>query len=246
MNDEIRMRRAFRPGLLPTLATLALLPVLVGLGLWQLGRYDYKQALWESFRSPGETEMPAAGVTGADDQRFRLVSARGQYLGDRQFLIDNMVRQGRNGFYVLTPLQLADGDLLLVNRGWIPQDGLRRPLGELEVSGEDRRVRGRVGALPVAGIKLDGEGSPEVSSWPSIRQFPDIDELAAALDAPVKPWVLLLAPDDGDGFVREWEPGGLPPSTHLGYAVQWFGLATALVVIYVLVNLKKTPISEQP
>lgn len=240
------MRRAFRPGLLPTLATLALLPVLVGLGLWQLGRYDYKEALWESFRSPGENVLSAAGVAGSADQRFRLVSARGQYVAERQFLIDNMVRRGRNGFYVVTPLQLTDGDLLLVNRGWIPQDGLRRPLADLDVHGATREVRGRVGALPVAGIELDGVDSMEAASWPSIRQFPDIDELAAALDAPLKPWVLLLSPEDGDGFVREWEPGGLPPSTHLGYAVQWFGLATALLVIYVLVNLKKTPISEDP
>lgn len=237
------MRRTFRPGLIPTLATLALLPILIGLGFWQLERSRYKQQLWDAYAS-GSAPASSAQIEDTQRQRFQPVTARGSYMGERQFLIDNMVRQGRNGYFVITPMQLSDGDVLLVNRGWIPQDARRRPLVDINVGDTVRTVEGRVGALPVAGIDLGDPAAADPVTWPSVRQFPDLEELAAALDAPLKSWVLLLAPQADDGFLRDWQPGGVPPSRHLGYAVQWFGLAAALLVIYLVVNLKKRPISD--
>jgi len=74
-----------------------------------------------------------------------------------------------------------------------------------------------------------------------VRQFPDLAELAAALGEPVEPWVLLLSPQAEDGFLREWQPGGMPATRHLGYAVQWFALAAALAIIYVVVNVRRRP-----
>jgi surfeit locus 1 family protein len=51
--------------------------------------------------------------------------------------------------------------------------------------------------------------------------------------------VILLDPGQPDGYLRNWSPPGLPPLRHLGYAVQWFALAVALVVIYVVTNTRK-------
>lgn len=238
MSEPGNTRRRFRPGLVPTLVTLALLPVLIGLGLWQLGRYGYKTELEQAYAATGGEPVAVAAVTGDERDRFRPVTARGRYDGRRQFLIDNMVNQGRNGFFVVTPFRLNDGGLLLVNRGWIAQDARRQPVGDIAVGDSERRIEGRVGRLPVAGLDL-GDGGARGEEWPSVRQFPDVPELAAALGEPVEHWVLLLAPQAEDGFVREWQPGGLPASRHLGYAVQWFALAAALAIIYVVVNLRR-------
>lgn len=238
MSESGDTRRQFRPGLVPTLATLALLPVLIGLGLWQLGRYGYKTELEQAYAATGGEPVAAAAVSADERDRFRPVTARGRYDGERQFLIDNMVNQGRNGFFVITPFRLDDGGLLLVNRGWIAQDARRQPVDDIAVDDGARRIEGRVGRLPVAGLDL-GDGEARVQDWPSVRQFPDTRELAGALGEPVAPWVLLLAPQAEDGFVREWQPGGLPASRHLGYAVQWFALAAALAIIYVVVNLRR-------
>lgn len=239
MNDVEDTRREFRPALVPTLLTVALMPVLIGLGVWQLSRYEYKTELEQAYTASGAEPAAADAVTGDDRDRFRPVAARGRYDSERQFLIDNMVSRGRNGFFVITPLRLESGGLLLVNRGWIAQDARRRPADDIAVNEETRRIEGRVGRLPVAGLDLGGDGA--AGGWPSLRQFPDIRELSAALAEPVEPWVLLLSPEAADGFRREWEPGGLPATRHLGYAVQWFALATALAVIYVVVNIRRRP-----
>ncbi len=237
-------RREFRPGLVPTLLTLALLPVLVGLGIWQLDRYEQKTELERAYATADAAPIPADSVTGGERDRFRPVTARGRYDAGRQFLIDNMVRRGRNGFFVITPLRLDNGQLVLVNRGWIAQDSRREPTGDLDVSGEWRRIEGQVGRLPVPGLDLGDEGAAG-AAWPSVRQFPDLPELAAALGEPVEPWVLLLSPRAADGFLRQWQPGGMPASRHLGYAVQWFALAAALAIIYVVVNTRRRPPDRQ-
>lgn len=243
MSELGETRREFRPGLVPTLVTLALLPLLIGLGLWQLGRAQYKEEL-EAAYAAEETPLSASSVSDPDAQRFRPAVAEGRYEAQRQFLVDNMVRQGRNGFFVITPFRLDHGGLLLVNRGWIPQDARRRPVADLDVAEERRGLQGRVGRLPVAGLDLAAEDEGPAPGWPSVRQFPDLAELAAALGEPVEPWVLLLAPDAPDGYLREWSPGGLPATQHIGYAVQWFALAAALAAIYVGVNLRRRPATD--
>ena len=91
--------------------------------------------------------MAAAAVSADDRARFRPVTARGRYDGRRQFLIDNIVRQGRNGFFVITPFRLDEGGLLLVNRGWIAQDARRQPVDDIGVDDGARRIEGRVGRL---------------------------------------------------------------------------------------------------
>lgn len=224
---------------LPLLAYFVIMLALLWLGNWQLERRDARIAELETFERQRDAVIDVDTVESLTRDAFKQVVARGRYVGDRQFLIDNIVRGGRNGFLVVTPLALIDRDeLLLVNRGWVPQTPDRRPLADLTVGDDNRSVSGRIGRLPVGGLKLSGSVPAEVR-WPSIRQYPDLDELSAALGTPLLPWVLLLSPDEAAGFEREWRPGGLPPERHLGYAVQWFALAAALTAIAALMILRR-------
>jgi surfeit locus 1 family protein len=228
-----------RPAWLPLLTYALLMPLLLWLGFWQLDRRDARIAELAVYERHADQTVAADDVRDAKQDGFRRTTASGRYLAGRQFLIDNIVREGRNGFLVVTPLAGgSDGDILLVNRGWIPQTADRLPVGDIAVATDERTVSGRVGRLPVGGLKLPGS-VPEQLRWPSIRQYPDVDELAAALDRPVLPWVLLLDPGEPDGFVRDWEPGGLPPERHLGYAVQWFALAAALTAIAAIMTFRR-------
>ena len=61
----------------------------------------------------------------------------------------------------------------------------------------------------------------------------------AAIDLASHDWVLLLDADSGPGFVREWQPPGLPPERHIGYAVQWWAFALLLVGLFVGLNVKR-------
>lgn len=221
--------------LVPLFAALALVVLFTGLGFWQLDRAEQKRTLQASF----ETEEAAVDVSaGAEPPLYQPIRATGRFLDERQFLIENIVQDGRPGFYVITPLELdSGGPLLLVNRGWAP----RRPDGELPdvgVPDEPRTIEGRAGHLPRVGLR-PGTALEAGGGWPRLATYPTIDELAAALQRPVLPYVLLADPDPASGFVRRWEPRQMGPSRHIGYAFQWFALAAAVVVVTVVLYRRK-------
>ena len=150
----------------------------------------------------------------------------------------NMTHDGRVGYRVLTPLRTSLG-LVLVDRGWIAAPARREELPDLPVTAEVRVVTGRIDDLPRAGIELktsDGVG------WPRRLSYPDLSALRRIYAAPVAPSIILLDAAAPDGFLRDWRPGGLPPERHFGYAVQWYGLSLALLVLFLVANFRKPDI----
>lgn len=228
--------RTFAPGLVPTLIMLPVLALLLGLGTWQLGRSGEKRELFEAFARGADVTV-ALPPASTPAPRYTHVRLQGAYLPGRQVLLDNMTHDERVGYRVLTPLERSDGETVLVDRGWVPLGASRSVLPDVTVDATPRAIAGRVDALPRAGIDLE---SPPGSGWPRVASFPSMAELERALGRPLYPQIVLLDGDQPDGYAREWRPPGLPPERHLGYAVQWYGLATALVVIWIVVNLKRT------
>lgn len=216
----------------PPLAAIVLVVLFTGLGLWQLDRADEKAALRELFDSgAGYRPLPAAGET---PKLYEPLKARGRFLGERQFLIDNMIMNGRVGYFVVTPFEHAAGEpLLLVNRGWTPKEPDRGPAAAVAVAGSEREITGRAGRLPRVGIRA-GEAFEGEDGWPRIANWPTLEELEQALGRDLLPFVLLADPEPDTAFVRHWELPGPGPMRHIGYAVQWFALAAAVIVTAVL------------
>lgn len=235
--------RVFAPGLVPTLVMLPLLALLLSLGSWQLRRAHEKAVLFDAFaRGADATLALPAGATAVP--RYAHVVTHGAYLPDRQILIDNMTHAERAGYRVLTPLVRDDGSVVLVDRGWVPLvDGARTRLPDVDVDSEPREIAGRVDDPPRAGIDID---TPLGEGWPRVLSFPKIAQLEHALGRRIYPRIVLLDADRPDGYVRDWQPPGFPPERHVGYAVQWFGLALTLVIIYLVVNLEKSPAMKHP
>jgi surfeit locus 1 family protein len=232
--------RRFRPGVPATLFAGFFLPVLLGLGTWQLDRAAQKRELFASFAAgAGKPLALADHPRGLDSlRRFTRVAADGRYRADRQFLLDNMVEDQQAGFRVLTPLVLDDGRAVMVDRGWVPKAfGSHASLPEVAVDTSRRSVTGRLDRLPRPGIDLD---RPPGEGWPRVVQFPSADELSAALGMELVPGVILLDPESPDGFRRNWRPSDFGPERHVGYAVQWFSLAGTLVVLYLVWALRKS------
>jgi surfeit locus 1 family protein len=68
--------------------------------------------------------------------------------------------------------------------------------------------------------------------------FPRVEDLERAFGMSIEPRILLLDADQPDGFERQWRPSlGFGPERHLGYAIQWFALATAALVAFVALSL---------
>lgn len=229
-------RRVFAPNPWLTLLALAVFVLLCGLGRWQLGRAEEKRVLWAGFEA-GSEPATALPLTFAPVDRYRQVSVTGRYDAARQFLLDNMSHAGQPGYHVLTPLKLDDGRAVLVDRGFVPFGTARRDQAPpIAVGGETRSIKGRMDALPRPAVELPGATA---GAWPRVVSFPRMTEVAAALDVTLHPQVLLLDPAAPDGFVRDWRPPGLAPDQHLGYAVQWFGLAATLAAIWLVLSFPK-------
>jgi surfeit locus 1 family protein len=82
---------------------------------------------------------------------------------------------------------------------------------------------------------------PPGSTWPKLTSFPSHEELRAASGEDIPRRVLLLAADSPNGYVREWKPPGLAPMRHLSYAIQWWGFAVVLLVLYFGLNFRRVP-----
>jgi surfeit locus 1 family protein len=220
---------------MPPLAALLLVVLFTALGFWQLERADQKRALQASFDAEGRY-LPIEGD--AAPALYQRIEATGRFLNERQFLIDNMVQDGRLGYYVITPLELAEGrPLLLVNRGWIAKDP-RGGKPAIAVDAATRTVQGRAGHLPRVGVR-PGTALANAGDWPKLATFPSVEDLASVLHREVLPFVLLANPDPSSPLARRWEPQQIGPARHLGYAFQWFALAIAVVAVSAVVYRKQ-------
>lgn len=233
----------FRPQLIPTLAFLVLLPGLINLGMWQLNKARQKQALQQQLEQ-GSKAAPISITRRVDDPeaiRYRRVRVRGQWEAGYQFLLDNKVNEQEIvGYQVLTPLRISGSDMrVLVNRGWVPAGADRRqlpavapPAGEVDVEG--------VAIVP--STKFFELAKPQDSSTglEPVWQNLDLARYRQSVPFQLQPVVLLLDPNSAaGGYERNWPRPDERVEKNLGYAYQWFGMAVALVGIYIFVNLKK-------
>jgi surfeit locus 1 family protein len=236
--------RIFAPHPWMTLLTIALLALLISLGRWQLRRADEKRVLYDSFAAGSDATHPVLATT-PPLPRYQHIEAAGHYDAGRQVLIDNMVESGQAGYFVITPFELQGGGWILINRGWVPVGASRAVRPAVAVDAEERTIHGRADNLPSPGIQL-GTRAVLAPPYPVVASFPTHDELAALLKEPH--WAraadcILLDPGEPDGYVRHWSAPGFPPLRHVGYAVQWFGLAAALLVIYVVTNSRRAEVA---
>lgn len=233
----------FRPGVATTVAVVLLLPLLVGLGFWQLDRADEKTAIRDRYRE--RSEMPPVDVAGtslsAEVMDFRRATVSGRYQPDWTIFLDNKVLDGTPGYEVLTPLAI-DGSrrFILVNRGWVPWGETRRALPAIETPGGAVELAGRLREPPQDYFTLEDEAA--ISEFRPRWQNLDLDRYERVTGLSLGPLVLQLDPasKEGGGFVRRWpEYQDDWIDRHKAYAVQWFALALTLAVLYVVLNLKR-------
>lgn len=226
-------RRLPRPRVLPTLCALAAIVVCVAAGNWQHQRLQAKEALRSQLDSASRVE-PVALAALADDAdwaalRYRAVVATGEFVASRQILIDNKVYAGRAGYDVVTPLTLADGRAILVNRGWTAQGASRSQMPEAAPPTGVVSVRGRL-ALPAAGY-LELRREPPVGMvWQNL----DPARFTAATGLKVLPVVVeaTAAPVPDDGLVRDWPAPDFGVEQHRIYMIQWYAFALLVAILW--------------
>jgi len=199
---------------------LVVAAVCVRLGAWQLDRLRQRRA-WNAV-ALAAGERPPLGVTGgaltADAVRDRRLRARGIYDYAHERLWHGRSYEGIPGVDLITPLRLADGGAVLVDRGWAPSpdgyhvdEGAYREADSADVLGlgmSAPRARGDVDPARL-------QDSVPYRLLPFvIQQLPP----STALNRPLPP-----------GLIR-WPAPELSDGPHLSYAVQWFSFAIIIVV----------------
>jgi surfeit locus 1 family protein len=219
---------------------LLILPILLGLGIWQLQRADYKKTLLVEYQLRGELPPFVALDLNKPVQQlqYHRVQLKGRFDNQHTILIDNKSHQHQAGYHVLTPFIWDSKEpALLVNRGWIPRNGDRGQLPVVSTVEGQQTIVGTIW-IPQKGFVLQADQTMQ-PQWPYLAQTIDLERFSQLLEHKLYPFVLLLAPDVSGGFVREWNLVTVSPQKNYGYAFQWFALAAALVIIFIVVNTRR-------
>lgn len=230
----------FTPSLAGTALVVVLAALFVRLGLWQWHRGVEREAQWARFARGADRLVDLDADEATSVPLYQRVSVSGALDGAHQFLLDNRIFHGHAGFEVLTPLVRSPLPTLLVDRGWVPLVGRRTHLPQVTVQVPGQvKLTGRLAALPAPGLPSGRAPPPLLGPWPKVTSYPRVDELAAALGARLAPRILLLDPRSPYGYERDWQPPGLPPLRHFGYALQWWSFAVLALGTGLVMSLRR-------
>jgi surfeit locus 1 family protein len=230
------------------LSTLVAVGLTARLGIWQLDRAAQKEALQSQLDdrlllAPLAASELARSLGPAASQHFRAALLRGRWLPQYNVFLDNRQMGGRQGFFLVTPLELAPGEAILVQRGWAPRDLRDRlavpavPTPETEVT-----VAGRLAPPPGRLFALGGADTG------AVRQNLDLESFSSETGLRLLPLSLLqvgglpggspaLEGASADGLKRDWPGPAVDVHRHHGYAFQWFSLCGLLTGLYVWFQL---------
>ena len=231
--------RRFKPAGWSIALTATAMLVFSALGWWQLERAAYKEAIEVKFEQ--RLKEPYQLLSSTDDLtdiEYRKLLLKGRYDNTRNLLVDNQLHRGRAGFYVLTPLLLADSDfVILVNRGWAAWGESRdEPIAMPEPVNVDG-VAGIAYFPSEPALRLGDPGAGE--RWPKLIPYIDIVSLQDRFSGRLLPIVLWLSPEQEGHYVRDWNPVWMRPEKSRAYATQWFAFALLSLVFFVILNLRK-------
>ena len=184
----------------------------IALGNWQSGRAAGKRAL------------------GAQVER---ITVHGEFLAGRTVLLDNKLRGGRPGYEVVTPLRLADGIHVLVNRGWVEAGARREQLPEVKTPSGRMRIEGVLLTRLPQPLKLGEEGKGRV------RQRLDLKAFAAETGLSLQSFVIEQHSGATDGLLREWPRPDAGIEKHESYALQWYSLAALAAVLGIVFSFRR-------
>ncbi len=230
----------FRPTLWATVAALAALVVLIGLGTWQLDRRVSKQQVIETraerITAPtlSNPDVAAASDATLDSIEYRPIRLTGRFDDHRTLKLLSRTRDGRAGFHVVTPLVTDSGTTILIDRGWVPVGGdndiTPPPAGPVIVDGYLRRF--------AAPGRFTPDNQPAAGAW----YYLDRDQIAASTGmTALALFYVQRAP--GAGPAGPYPAGAVPTvalrNPHLQYAITWYALAVVLSVIYVVFHIRR-------
>jgi surfeit locus 1 family protein len=210
------------------------------LGFWQLDRAAQKISASTTLAARSTLPKLASADLGRSQadlaaQQFRRIELRGRWLAERTVFLDNRARDGVVGFIVVTPLELAAGDAVLVQRGWVARDAFdRQRTPQLASAAGPVSVFGQVVAAPSQLFELGVAASGAIRQ--NLTPLAYGREIGVAL-RPLSVQQLATEAQGDERLVHEWPVAGSDPARNLGYAFQWFSFSALIAGLYVWFQL---------
>ena len=228
----------FAPRLWPTLAMLFFVALTAWLGNWQSGRADTKRTLQARYDAAFLAAPIHVGTPMLDKNSvlYRKLEVTGRFDAAHGILIDNRIRAGVAGYHVLMPLVVEGGrTAILVNRGWVAADPARAHIPDPPVPAGRVALEGIAGDPHSRYVEL-GDATPRDRVWQNL----DFERYARTYPHALQPVLLMQTSATADGLARDWPRPDTGVDMHVGYAFQWYSLATTLVVLWVVLNLRRS------
>jgi len=221
----------FRPFFWPTFFTIPAIILLISLGSWQLSRLAEKTELIAQFEQ--RSNAAAIGinqVTEPDEAfEFQRIGVTGTYLHQSEIYLTGRTYEGNAGFHVVTPFSTSYG-VILINRGWVSEayrEPSTRPFslteGEIYVEGI-LRLPGRKGYFVP-------ENEPEAGFWFTLKPT-EIAQFLKQEDMIKNYYIDVIRTGEIITLPIAAEVNIDVPNSHFNYALTWFGLALALIGVY--------------
>jgi surfeit locus 1 family protein len=221
-----------------TILTIAGFTVLCALGTWQVQRLSWKTSLIRELKAAersyedNEIAKPDFLRAMAGEKPFVFGYVDGVYQHEKEIAIGPRTRLGISGYHIITPFVMNDGSVLLVNRGWVPEDKLDRNTRRDALTKGRTKVYG-MAQKPEKPNMFVPRNDPEDDQWFSL----DFAEIAQARDlhqADMVPYVFYAKRLNPAAQVfpiphdKDWSP----PNNHLAYACFWFSMAGLFLIVY--------------
>ena len=223
----------FRPLLWPSIFSVIIFAILFSFGTWQVKRLFWKEALIERYTTQSQSN-PIKNPSKLDSSinEFKSVEFTGSFLHKNEIYITGKTYEGNAGFHVITPFELNNNKIILINRGWV-SEGYRNP--------EKRKFSLVEGQILIKGIirypQKKGYFVPENDGkngfWFTIKPNEIINFLNLTSNKVINNYYI-DALRQGEKLTLPIGVTGKPKlrNQHLSYAVTWYGLALSLLFVY--------------
>ncbi len=227
----------FRVKLWPTVAATVVIIIMLMLGNWQLSRAQEKEMRQQRLDRLSQQPVISLPTTPIrlEDYQFRQIEVRGTYVPAHTIYLDNKIHRGVAGYQIITPVKLGASSMhVLINRGWVAAGRDRNqlpnvptPSGEVIVSGIANSPTQRI--LELSAETVSGR------VWENLH----LDRYREATGLTLQTLVILQQDDVKDGLIRQWSRPDSGAARNLGYAFQWFSMALAVLILYLVLSVKR-------
>lgn len=211
-------------------------PITISLGLWQIERANEKKVIISNYDKL-LVSTPIALQKEQPLENWQPIETVGAYQ-DLVIYEDNAINSGKAGFKVYHLFQNGDGTFIFVHRGFIERNLIKNNLPRIDTPVGKKNIKGTtlfkqnntfVKNIEESDIRIIQEFNTSVL----IERFPILK------DRYLHPFLFNLDVRDADKFQPIEKPVNMTASKHIGYAIQWFGLCAALIILTIYAYRRK-------